>query len=100
MQSSLIHNEIIDINRRFANLCLRASEDQLPEVSTLLNTSMQVLRAFRSLSSDQIESVIASPRLLLQPALSDRSILKAAAIKSHPVRALFMSGSTEVVRHA
>lgn len=99
MQSSLIQAEITDINRRYVNLCLRASEEQLSEVSTLLNTSIQVLKAYRSLTQDEIELVVGSQRLLVQPALSDRSILKAVQLKSPSVRTLFISGATEVAHH-
>jgi hypothetical protein len=98
MDSELVNQQIMDLNRRFVSLCTRASAAELPEISVKLNCPMPVLRELRKLSFDEVEAVVSTPRLLLQPAIRQESIERAAKMKSATARSLFISAAA-VVQH-
>lgn len=98
VDTELINQQIMDLNRRFVSLCTRASAAELAEVSVKLNCPMPVLRELRKLSFDEVEAVVSTPRLLLQPAIRQESIERAAKMKSTTTRNLFIS-SAVVVQH-
>jgi hypothetical protein len=89
----IIQNEIIQLNNRFINICLRVEEKYLPELSVQLNCSMSVLRMLRSLNYEQIENLVNESRFLLQPAMDINGIQRAANINSSHIRRLFISSS-------
>jgi hypothetical protein len=99
MDSHLVETEIVELNRRYMGLCVRADEKQLAELSVKLNVGMPFLRSLRGLTHDQLEALAATSRCLVQPAIDERSLAHAATIRSESTRALFLS-STKVVRNA
>ena len=89
----MIQYEIIELNKRFINICLRVDESYLLELSVQLNTSMSVLRMLRTLNYEQIENLVNESRFLLQPAMDINGIQRAANINSSHIRRLFISSS-------
>ena len=70
----MIQYEIIELNKRFINICLRVDESYLLELSVQLNTSMSVLRMLRTLNYEQIENLINEARFFLQPAIDVKGL--------------------------
>ncbi len=89
----MIQYEIIELNKRFINICLRVDESYLLELSVQLNTSMSVLRMIRTLNYEQIENLVEEARFFLQPAIDVKGLQKAAGINSAEIRRLFISSS-------
>jgi len=89
----MIQYEIIELNKRFINICLRVDESYLLELSVQLNTSMSVLRMLRTLNYEQIENLVNEARFFLQPAIDVKGLQKAAGINSAEIRTLFISSS-------
>jgi hypothetical protein len=99
MDNALLNREIQEMNRRFLNLCIRASEAQLTGVCLKLNVSMPFLRTVRDLDSDQVEALIQTTRCLVQPAVDERAISHAVAIACPTTRSMFVASASQV-KHA
>lgn len=99
MDNALLTREIQEMNRRFLNLCIRASESQLGDLCLKLNVTMPFLRAVRELDSDQVEALIQTTRSLVQPAVDERAVSQAAAIACPTTRGMFVASASQV-KHA
>jgi hypothetical protein len=97
MNAQTANEAITDLNRRFVDLCTRATNEELPEMSVKLNCSSPFLRELRELSYDEREVVINSGRLLLQPAIGETSVRRAPNLKTGSMINLFISASSKVL---
>lgn len=95
MDNQITNDAITDLNRRFVDLCIRATNGDLPELSVKLNCSMPFLRELRDLSFDAREAVVNSGRFLLQPATTEVSLRMASSLKNAPTINLFLAAATK-----
>jgi hypothetical protein len=93
MSNQGTNEAIADLNRRFVDLCIRATNVELPELSVKLNCTMPFLRELREMSFDARESVVNSGRFLLQPATTEVSLRMAPSLKNAPMISLFLGAS-------
>ena len=96
MNNLLIRDEIKEINKRFINICLRAEESTIIELSTQINCSMSIIRMLRNLSFDQIETLVKADIFILQPCIEEKSLFKAIQIHSNKNRKLFLHTTVNV----
>lgn len=96
MNTQLIRDEIKEINRRFINICLRAEESNIIELSSQMNSSMSIIRMIRNLTFDQIETLNKAEVFILQPSIEEKSLIKAIQINSRDSRKLFLHSTVNV----
>lgn len=99
MDNAVLSREIQELNRRYLNLCVRASENQLVDLCLRTNATMPFIRAVRSLTSEQLEALIQTPRCLVQSAIDERAVAQAGQIACPTTRSMFVAAASQV-KHA
>lgn len=99
MDNAVLGREIQELNRRYLNLCVRASENQLVDLCLRTNATMPFIRAVRELSSEQLEALIQTPRCLVQPAVDERAVSQAGQMACPTTRSMFVAAASQV-KHA
>lgn len=90
MNCSLLYAEIVDLNRKYLALCLRASGQNDVEACLHLNIPLSFLKTLQAMSHDEVESLAKTPTLLVKPCINEKSLKVALNMASSCERALYV----------